>query len=415
MDSPETTDSVQNAKKRRIEDPNAKEKDASTNDASFGFLNSKLLKHIFAMVNLKDLAALGSACKKFKKNAREVFAEKHGSELFEVHATESLVKIAEILRCFQNQFTKLGLFYSNKSKANVKIDVLVNKYCHQSLSEIQFTDVGLYSSARSFTFPFCSVTSLVVHSGLLSGKLDDIVTLFPNVMNLDLHRGVQPGGAKDNSAIPTLRHLSFSFDPDHDLDSYTNLLVKTNPQLISLKVHYSDETPTEHLWLIRDSLPNLLRLSLDVKIVRVDKEPFRPLLFNHLRYLSINCAINSHALKLLVITSKCQIKRLDISIEGNVDANCISFLKRHQSDELRLTVSKMNNQHIEQLKKMLQTATKVEFIIRNDFMVSRNGLMDLISKCEKLKSIRIEQTNVTGLPPIEISMQGIGENIWNKD
>lgn len=75
----------------------------------------------------------------------------------------------------------------------------------------------------------------------------------------------------------------------------------------------------------------------------------------------------------------------------------------------------MTNQHIEQLNKVLSTATKIEFVIRNEFSVTRNGLMNLVSKCENLKRIRIDQPNIAALPPIEISMQGIKENIWNKD
>lgn len=128
-----------------------------------------------------------------------------------------------------------------------------------------------------------------------------------------------------------MRHLSFSFDSQSDLDTYTELLVKSNPQLIGLKVNYIDETPITHLCLIRDSLPNLVRLKLDVKTMVVDKEPFKPLLFKHLRYLCISGA-NSQALKLLVFASTFQLKRLELSIEGNIDTNCINFLKRHQSE-----------------------------------------------------------------------------------
>lgn len=193
MESSDTTDSIQSAKKRRMEVPIKNEIDASP---SFTALKSKLLIQIFSMVNLKDLTALGSACKRFNQIARKVFAKNHSQELFEVHATEPLVKTAEILRCFENLFTRLAVFYSNKLKANVKIDVLVNKYCHHTLSEMHFSNVGLYSSARTFIFPFRNVTNLVIRSGLLSGKLDDIMTLFPNIMKLDLHQGVKPGGAK---------------------------------------------------------------------------------------------------------------------------------------------------------------------------------------------------------------------------
>lgn len=64
----------------------------------------------------------------------------------------------------------------------------------------------------------------------------------------------------------------------------------------------------------------------------------------------------------------------------------------------------MNNQHIEQLNKVFSTATKVEFIIRNEFSVTRNGLMNLISKCENLKTIRIDQPNMVGLAPIEVNV-----------
>lgn len=62
----------------------------------------------------------------------------------------------------------------------------------------------------------------------------------------------------------------------------------------------------------------------------------------------------------------------------------------------------MNNQHIELLNKVFSAATKVEFIIRNDFSVTRNGLMNLVSKCENLKTIRIDQPNMIGLDPIEV-------------
>lgn len=136
---------------------------------------------------------------------------------------------------------------------------------------------------------------------------------------------------RDNDCIPTMRHLSFSYDPQSDSDTYTELLVKSNPKLIGLKVHYIDETPITHLCLIRDSLPNLVRLTLDVKTISVDKEPFKPLLFKHLRYLCISGA-NSQALKQLVFASTFQLKRLELSIEGNIAANCINFLKRHQSE-----------------------------------------------------------------------------------
>lgn len=196
MESVDTTDSVNNAKKRRMEEPNEKQKDASTKKVSFGSLNSKLLTQIFSTVNLKELAALGSTCKKFNRIARKIFAENYRDELIEVRATDRLVKIAEILRCFQNQITKLALFYSEKSKANIKMDVLVDRYCRKSLAEMQFSDVGFYSSTRSFAIPFRSVTNLDIKSGVISGKLDEIATLFPNVMSIDFHQGVEPAGSK---------------------------------------------------------------------------------------------------------------------------------------------------------------------------------------------------------------------------
>lgn len=196
MEPTDTTDPSQCAKKRRMEKSNPDEKDALTNVVSFDGLKATLLTTIFTMVRLEDLAALGSVCKKFNRIVRKVFAEKYQRQLFKIHGNESLVKNARMLRCFQNQFTELAIFYADKSKTNVKLDVLVNKYCRRLLSEIQFSDVGLYSSARSFVFPFRNVTHLVIRSGLLSGKLDDIATTFPNVMSLDLHRGVQPGGTK---------------------------------------------------------------------------------------------------------------------------------------------------------------------------------------------------------------------------
>lgn len=196
MESVDTTDSVNNAKKRRMEEPNEKQKDATTNNVSFGSLNSKLLTQIFSAVSLKDLAALGSTCKKFKRVARKVFAENYRDQLIEVRATERLVKIAELLRCFQNQITKLALFYSGKSKANIKMDILVDRYCRQSLAELQFSDVGQYSSTRSFALPFQGVTNLYIRSGVMGGKMDEIATLFPNVMNIDFHQGVEPAGSK---------------------------------------------------------------------------------------------------------------------------------------------------------------------------------------------------------------------------
>lgn len=188
-------DSAPNAKKRRAEDASQKEEDTSTN--SFYSLKPKVLMHIFLMVNhIKDLSSLGSSCKKFNKIAREVFAKIHCDEFVEVRATDSLMKTAQILRCFQNQITKLILLYGEKSKANIKVDVLVGKYCRQVLAEVHFSEVGLYSSARTFISPFRKVTNLVIRSGMFSGKLDDIKTWFPNIMTLDIHRGVEPGGTK---------------------------------------------------------------------------------------------------------------------------------------------------------------------------------------------------------------------------
>lgn len=83
--------------------------------------------------------------------------------------------------------------------------------------------------------------------------------------------------------------------------------------------------------------------------------------------------------------------------------------------EIHLAVSKMNNQQIEQLNKVLSTTEKVELVIHNEFSVTRGGLMNLISKCENLKRIRIDQPNMCGLPTIEIIMDGINESIWNKE
>lgn len=80
-----------------------------------------------------------------------------------------------------------------------------------------------------------------------------------------------------------------------------------------------------------------------------------------------------------------------------------------------MSVSEMNNQHIEKLNKVFSTATKVELVIRNEFSVTRNCLMNLISKCENLESICIYQPNMVGLPPLKISLQGIKENIWNME
>lgn len=135
---------------------------------------------------------------------------------------------------------------------------------------------------------------------------------------------------RDNKAIPSLRHLGFSFDPDCELDKYTKMLVKSNPQLISLSLSCPNETTSEYLLMLRDKLPNLQRLTLDVQQILVDMEPFKPLLFKDLRFLSVNCS-SSQALRSLVIKSLHGIDRLELDIEGNIDSNCVNFIKRHRA------------------------------------------------------------------------------------
>lgn len=127
-----------------------------------------------------------------------------------------------------------------------------------------------------------------------------------------------------------MRHLSISYDPDLELDAYTNLLIISNSQLISLKVEYTEVTTTKHLLLIRNSLPNLRGLTLAVNKMHVDKEPFKPLLFENLQFLCISCS-GTISLNSIVITTTLEIERLKLSIEGNIDQSCITFLKRHQS------------------------------------------------------------------------------------
>ncbi|XP_031635887.1 uncharacterized protein LOC116348855 [Contarinia nasturtii] len=416
MDSTDDTmDSCTDTKKRRMEESTPSKKDATTNQISFDTLNSTQLTKIFSMVELKELAALGSTCKKFNRIARKVFAAKHQSQLIEIYGNGPLVKVATILRCFQNQFTRLAIFYANKPKVNVKIDVLINKYCRQMLNELQLSDVGLYSSARSFIFPFRNVMQLIIRSGLLSGKLDDIATSFPNVMSIVLHAGVQPGGEKDNTAIPTLQHLSISFDPNVELDAFKTTLMTSNPQLTSLIIDYSDDAPIGHLLLIRDSLPNLQRLTLRVKTVFVDKEPFKPLLFKNLRFLTISYTV-SNVLRNFVITSTFPFELLDLSIEGGIiDGHCVEFLKRHQAKHLQLTLSKVNNQQIEKLIPVLSSVSHVNFVIHKEFSVTRSGLMHFVSQCKNLEYVRIQQPNMLSLPPIVITCIGINESLWNKD
>lgn len=126
-----------------------------------------------------------------------------------------------------------------------------------------------------------------------------------------------------------MRHLSISYDPDRELDAYINLLIISNPQLISLKVEYTEVTTTKHLLLIRDSLPNLRGLTLGVNTMHVDQEPFKPLLFENLQFLCISCS-ETISLDSIVITTTLEIERLKLSIEGNIDQSCITFLKRVQ-------------------------------------------------------------------------------------
>lgn len=192
----DSVDSEQTAKKRRLEELTPDDNKAAKNVISFNAFNTKLLSNIFSMVELKDLAALGSSNKRFNQIARKVFSEKFQDGLFEIRANQPLIIVAGILRCFNNQITKLAICYGVNSNVNVKIDVLVDKYCRQVLTEIQFSDVGLYSSTRAFIFPFRNVTHLMIRSGLLSGKLVDIATQFPNVTHIHFCESVQPGGAK---------------------------------------------------------------------------------------------------------------------------------------------------------------------------------------------------------------------------
>lgn len=162
---------------------------------AFDGLDTKCLSKLFSMVSVMDLASLGTVCKKFKQIARKIFNRKHRQNLLEIDVKDSLVKSACLLRCFQNQITKLAICYDAKTAANVKIDMLVNKYCAKSLNEIQFSEVGLYSSTRALQ-TFNKLTRLTVRSGMLSGKLSEIATWLPNVEQIDIHRNVQPGGIK---------------------------------------------------------------------------------------------------------------------------------------------------------------------------------------------------------------------------
>lgn len=75
----------------------------------------------------------------------------------------------------------------------------------------------------------------------------------------------------------------------------------------------------------------------------------------------------------------------------------------------------MTNQHFEQLGPVVNAVSKMEFIILREFSVTRSTLLNFVSKCQNLRSIRIDQPNMVYLPPIVIHMQGINESIWNKD
>lgn len=150
----DSVDPEQTAKKRRLEELTPDDNNAVENVISFSAFNAKLLSNIFSMVELKDLAALGSSNKRFNQIARKVFSEKFQDRLFEIRAIQPLIIVAGILPCFKNQITRLAIFYGVNSNVNVKIDVLVDKYCRQVLTEIQFSDVGLYSSHEHSSFHF---------------------------------------------------------------------------------------------------------------------------------------------------------------------------------------------------------------------------------------------------------------------
>lgn len=204
MDSTELTDTSKSSKKRRMEsiDSTAEAMDQSTilaaksTDASaFDVLDTNCISKIFSLVGVMDLASLGSVCKKFKQIARKIFKQKHQQNLLKIDVKNSLVKTARLLRCFQNLITKLAICYDAKTSANVKVDTFLNKYCAKSLDEIQFSEVGLYSSTLVL-HTFNKVTRLTVRSGMLSGKLSQIASWLPNVTQIDIHQNVQPGGIK---------------------------------------------------------------------------------------------------------------------------------------------------------------------------------------------------------------------------
>lgn len=352
MDLTDKMDISLTPKKRRIETKLEGMDQSIVVVTSITDLNTKCLVNIFSLLKLSDLASMAMTCKSFNRVARKVFAKEHQEKLLEIDVKDSLVKSVEILRCFQNQIKKLSICYISNVKVNPKIDVFVNKYCGESLTEMRFKEVGLYSSVRAYIKPFSNVTSLVIQSGIISGKLAEIVTLFPSVTSLEIHGGVQHGGIKwvsnfnwyirfdffilgirlfrDNAAIPSLRHLTISFNPDLGLDHFKKVLVKSNPQLTSLDIHYVGEATTAHLLFLRDSLPNLQRLMLTLTNICVNKEPFKPLLFKELRFLRISCQ-DSVVLKSIIIKSIHSLERLELSVEGNINVHCVNFIMRHQS------------------------------------------------------------------------------------
>lgn len=204
MDTTDSIDTSQSSKKRRMDSndstPEAMEQSTIITEQpkdviSFDGLDTKCLSKIFSKVDIMDLASLGTVCKKFNQISRTIFKQKHQRNMLEIDVKNSLVKTARLLRCFKHQITKLAICYDAKTKANMKIDVLVNKYCAKSLNEIQFSEVGLYSSTRALQ-TLTKVTHLTVRSGMLSGKLSEIAAWLPNVQHIDIYRNVQPGGIK---------------------------------------------------------------------------------------------------------------------------------------------------------------------------------------------------------------------------
>ncbi|XP_055326381.1 uncharacterized protein LOC129580198, partial [Sitodiplosis mosellana] len=220
-------------------------------------LNAYYIEHL----SLTDLLNVANSNQQLKPAADLVFMSHFGKRFIKIDVDRMNLGISEkrtysvttaipwsfrlkLLRCFGHLITRLKIAYKHShepsqedSKRAAQIDCNVNKYCAESLVEIEFENCAAHT-LNDLKKPFSTVESVHFTDCEIGSKLSELDKWFPKVQRLEFYRTI---GTSDGNDIAVhfahLQHLGLYYPPDEKIcfnEQYFVELLRLNPNLRSL-------------------------------------------------------------------------------------------------------------------------------------------------------------------------------------